>query len=262
MSRALIARAAVVPVFGTAALRSEQVSQLVLGETAEVLEESGVWRRVRTDLDHYEGWVHAGYIVEVDARTAAGWRRDAGGWSQGALVLTEAGAARVPLRGRVVLAGDGVRLPDGRHGRVVEGAVMPMAEAAEAARTLPPELWALERFGGTQYQWGGITPCGVDCSGLVQTTFLARGLPLPRDSHQLAECGVCVPADEIRPGDVLFFRDASGPRITHVAFAGEGDTLVHSTVACGGMVREPWGPETRAWPLRERLVVVRRLEAR
>jgi len=262
VSEALIARAAIVPVYGSAALRADQVTQLVLGETAAVLETSGVWRRVRTDLDHYEGWVHSGYIVEVDARTAARWRSDAGAWSEGALVRTDCGSARVPLRGRVVLEGDQVRLPDGRRGAVVEGVVRPMADASAAARALPPERWALERFAGTQYQWGGITPCGVDCSGLVQTSWLARGVTLPRDSRQQVECGEGIPADRIRPGDLLFFRDASGPRITHIAFAGEGDTLVHSTVACGGMVHEPWGPGTRAAALRELMVAVRRLEAR
>lgn len=262
MSDAIIACAAIVPVFGSAALRAEQVTQLVLGETAAVLEVSGVWRRVRTDLDHYEGWVHAGYLVEVDAASAADWRRDAGGWSEGALVRTDCGTVRVPLRGRVALEGDAVRLPDGRRGPVVEGAVKPAPDAASAARALPPERWALQRFAGTQYQWGGITPCGVDCSGLVQTTFLARGLTLPRDSHLQVECGVPVAVDEIRPGDLLFFHDASGPRITHIAFAADDETLVHSTVSCGGMVHEPWGPGTRAWSLRERVVAARRLETR
>jgi len=47
-----------------------------------------------------------------------------------------------------------------------------------------------------------------------------------------------------------------------VAFAGEADTLVHSTLSCGGMLVEPWLPGTRAASLRERLVAVRRLEER
>jgi hypothetical protein len=47
-----------------------------------------------------------------------------------------------------------------------------------------------------------------------------------------------------------------------VAFAGEADTLVHSTVSLGGMVQEPWLPGSRAAPLRDRLVAVRRLEER
>jgi cell wall-associated NlpC family hydrolase len=102
----------------------------------------------------------------------------------------------------------------------------------------------------------------VDCSGVVQTTFLARGLALPRDSSQQAECGAAVPPDAVRPGDLLFFRSDGGTRITHVAFAGEADTLVHSTVSVGGMVQEPWLPGSRAATLRERLVAVRRLETR
>jgi cell wall-associated NlpC family hydrolase len=259
---AVIARSAVVPVLGSPTLRAEQVSQLVLGETAAVLDVSDDWRRIRGTLDQYEGWVHTGYCAEVDADSAAAWRRDAGGWSQGARVLVGDGSARLPLRARGALEGDLVRLPDGRCGRVVEGAVARPADAVMAARASAPERWAWEHFAGTQYQWGGVTPLGVDCSGMVQTTFLARGVSLPRDSAQQAACGAGVSPDRIRPGDLLFFRDASGPRITHVAFAAEADTLVHSTVSCGGMVHESWLPGSRAAALRERLVAVRRLEER
>ena len=63
---AVIARAAIVPVFAQPTLRSEQSTQLVLGETASVLETGAEWRRVRTDLDGYVGWVHAGYCVEAE----------------------------------------------------------------------------------------------------------------------------------------------------------------------------------------------------
>jgi cell wall-associated NlpC family hydrolase len=97
---------------------------------------------------------------------------------------------------------------------------------------------------------------------LVQTTFAARGVALPRDSAQQAGHGTTVSPDAIRPGDLLFFRSETGAGITHVAFAAEGDTLVHSTLACGGTLAEPWLPGTRAGSLRERLVVVRRLEER
>jgi cell wall-associated NlpC family hydrolase len=64
------------------------------------------------------------------------------------------------------------------------------------------------------------------------------------------------------PGDLLFFRGESGDRITHVAFAAEGNALIHSTVACGGVLIEPWLPGSRAAALRDRLVAVRRVEAR
>jgi gamma-D-glutamyl-L-lysine dipeptidyl-peptidase len=259
----VIARAAIVPVHAQPSLRGEQASQLVLGETAAVLEAAADWRRVRTDLDGYPGWVHAGYCVEVDDARAEAWRQEATGWSLGAVVrLGEAPAVRLPLRARVALEGGAVRLPDGRRGQLAEGTLACAAEAVQAARAKPPERWALEYFAGSPYEWGGVTPCGVDCSGMVQTSFLARGITLPRDSSQQAECGAPVPLDDIRPGDLVFFRDDAGVRVTHVAFVGEADTLVHSTIALGGMVQEPWLPGSRAASLRERLVAVRRLEER
>ena len=98
----------------------------------------------------------------------------------------------------------------------------------------PPEHWALEYFAGSPYEWGGVTPCGVDCSGMVQTTFLARGLTLPRDSSQQAECGVPVPLDDARPGDLA----RPGRRIGEVAqfdlpVAGEHEALHGDSFSAG-----------------------------
>ena len=68
--------------------------------------------------------------------------------------------------------------------------------------------------------------------------------------------------DALRAGDLLFFRGETTPGITHVAFAAESGALVHSTISCGGVLEESWLPGTRAAPLRERLVAVRRVEQR
>ncbi|MBA3260845.1 MAG: C40 family peptidase [Gemmatimonadales bacterium] len=262
MTASIIARSAIVPVMATPTLRAEQMTQLVLGESGRIVERSGEWRRIRTDLDGYEGWVHGGYLVEVTEADAARWREEADGWSAGATLHAGDQGIRLPLRARVALDGDGVRLPDGRCGRLAEGRIPRAGENAVAARTRSPECWALEAFAGSPYEWGGVTPWGVDCSGLVQTAFAARGTILPRDSALQVAGGTAVALDAIRPGDLLFFRGEDGRAITHVAFAGEADTLIHSTVACGGVVVEPWLPGTRAAPLRERLMAARRLEGR
>ena len=71
-----------------------------------------------------------------------------------------------------------------------------------------------------------------------------------------------VALEAIRPGDLLFFRGETGDRITHVAFAGEADTLIHSTLACGGVLVEPGCPAPARPRCGERLVAVRRLEER
>lgn len=257
---ALLARAAVAPLLGAADLGAEQVSQVLLGEVADVLAAEDEWRRVRLRRDGYEGWLHQGYTREVADDEAARWQEEAW-WSEGAIAETPEGPVALPPAARVLaLDADVVILPDGRRGRVLPGRVRPRGAAATAARRQPPERWALEHFCGAPYLWGGVSPWGVDCSGLVQITMLLRGIRLPRDTVQQAECGEPVAKEAIRPSDLLFFSEP-GHGVTHVAFAAAGDALVHSTVACGGVVREPWAPGTRAAPLRDRLITVRRLPA-
>jgi cell wall-associated NlpC family hydrolase len=256
----LIAWAGVAPVLREPNVRAEQVTQFVLGETARVLEHQGQWRRVRLDPDRYEGWVHLGYALETDHEIARGWRETATAWSEGAVVQAEDGnIVRLPVRARVGLASPRVDLPDGRRGTVIAGHVTQYERVVARARAVPADLWAIQAFAGTPYQWGGVTPWGVDCSGLVQTTFLARGIPLPRDAAQQAERGEAVDPRNYRPGDLLFFAEGSN-RINHVAIAADGDTLVHSTIACGGLIREAWGPRTRAMVLRTQLAAVRRID--
>jgi gamma-D-glutamyl-L-lysine dipeptidyl-peptidase len=256
-----IGRAAVSPVLATPTVRGEQVTQLVLGETVAILEQTNEWRRVSLQVDGYDGWVHSGYLLEVEDEAAARWRSRATAWSESAQVRVDTASIPLPLRARVILQSGEVVLPDGRRGRAA-GNLRELTEVQTDARTKAPERWALERFQGSPYVWGGVTPWGVDCSGLVQTTFAARGISLPRNSAQQAGCGESISFDAIRPGDLLFFKSETGNGITHVAFAAEADTLVHSTLACGGTLSESRLPGSRAGRLMERLVVVRRLEPR
>jgi len=62
------------------------------------------------------------------------------------------------------------------------------------------------RYLGVPYVWGGSTPRGFDCSGLVQHVYRQLGVNLPRSSSQMRNSSrtVRIARGEARPGDLIW----------------------------------------------------------
>jgi len=71
-------------------------------------------------------------------------------------------------------------------------------------------------FKGTKYQYGGSTSAGMDCSGLIFTSFNQANINLPRTSFEQSKKGVRIAISEVKKGDLLFFKTSSKNRISHV----------------------------------------------
>lgn len=85
----------------------------------------------------------------------------------------------------------------------------------------------LEALGqvGRPYRYGGATPEGFDCSGLVQYVYAQAGLRLPRTTREQHARGERIDDDALEPGDLLFYRFESG-RVDHVAiYLGDGQAV-------------------------------------
>ncbi|MDR3685569.1 MAG: NlpC/P60 family protein [Coriobacteriia bacterium] len=94
----------------------------------------------------------------------------------------------------------------------------------------PDALVEAKKYLGVPYLWGGTTPSGFDCSGLMQYVYQKIRINLPRTSREQFHAGAYIPPnrlDLLAPGDLVFFGYNGDPtQIHHVGmYAGNGDFL-------------------------------------
>jgi gamma-D-glutamyl-L-lysine dipeptidyl-peptidase len=253
MTATVVVRASIAPMHAESRVSSPQISQRLAGHTVEVIEVSGDWLRVRGE-DGYDGWMHRGYVVVGGDESAAGPARRP--LSLGCVArdaITEVSRA-LPLGAWLAPT---ERLVNGTAIDAQDRAATFPRNASTIART------AVERFAGTPYQWGGVSPWGADCSGLTQTTFWLHGVMLPRDAWQQAEVGTDAGAHVAswQPADLLFFSDRTDKRITHVGISLGESRMVHLALGRGGYAVERLDATDDAYvvALMTRFVVARRI---
>jgi hypothetical protein len=229
LSEHVTAIAAIAPMLCEPDVRSTQVSQLLHGHIALVVERNGLWLHI-TGADGYAGWVHQGYVVTmpepVPPLSETGWN-DPRPLSLGCTVRDEHGATRKLPLGALITEGQE------RFG----GLAMTLEERRRSFPPAPDSITAsaMTYFEGTSYEWGGVTPWGCDCSGLVSSSFHLHGVDVPRDAWMQAMTGELVEdIRDLRPADLLFFSDEPEGKITHVAISLGGSRVVHLALGRGG----------------------------
>ena len=217
---------------------SEVDDQLVLGEAVEAQEETAGYTKVRCASGSV-GWVDSRGVVR-DAKAPAGTPyevkssfanlyRDPSFETSRPLLTAPLGARLDVLRTfeKERHSWAEVRLPDGRRAFAAAADLAPLADFRPP---LPdPAKWIemAKRFAGAPYTWGGTTPFGFDCSGLLTRVFERHGIRLKRNSAELCFREpklVPVAFDRLEPGDLLFF--GTEEKIDHVAmWIGDGDVV-------------------------------------
>lgn len=96
-------------------------------------------------------------------------------------------------------------------------------------------------FQGTRYKYGGTTKKGMDCSGLIYTSFLSENIQLPRVSRNMAKEGKMLRVNQINVGDLLFFQTNKNKNVINhvglvVEIAPSTIKFIHSTTSRGVIV--------------------------
>ena len=90
---------------------------------------------------------------------------------------------------------------------------------------------------GVPYKSGGTTKAGMDCSGMVYSTFKKKNINLPRTSYEMSKYGNQIDKSLAKPGDLIFFKTNGKTVINHVGIITEVDRkeikFVHSSSSKG-----------------------------
>jgi cell wall-associated NlpC family hydrolase len=225
-------RASVADLRAHPAHAAEQTTQALQGEACEPLRVEDGWLEVRLP-DGYVGWMRDWHVVAATVQEVARFgsrctSRLNIAWTP---VFSSPGSQAPPVAetilGTRVVAGPAVsgwapvELPTGIEGWVPASHLVHSIADWEPLATSVCNM--LQSFLGVPYVWGGRSPKGFDCSGLVQFVYGLHGIALPRDSPQQFDSGTPVSGEPL-PGDLLFFADP----VAHVAVQFDAQRYIHT----------------------------------
>jgi gamma-D-glutamyl-L-lysine dipeptidyl-peptidase len=206
--------------------KSEMVTQLLFGETLEILESQNEWIRIRCSYDGYEGWILQDQQLNLSLAEYQELNRIKSHlcFDLVQIMVNQSSIYSIVLGSNLPwFWGNTCRI--GANNYVFDGNAR-LPERFSASNGIIENAFM---YLNTPYLWGGRSPFGIDCSGFTQMVFKLSGFKLKRDAWMQAEQGDLIHLlDESRPGDLVFF-DNEDQRIIHVGILTAKNKVIHAS---------------------------------
>lgn len=208
--------------------KSQMVTQLLFGESFEILSTRKQWRQIRNGLDGYESWIDEKQFIDIDQHAYEALNRKLPICASDIVQLV-----KDMRNGYMIPVVAGSSLPNYHQGHIAFGdesyefdGEISHPDLEEARRQLVEFAMV---YRNAPYLWGGRSPFGIDCSGLMQVLYKMVGVPLKRDAYQQADEGHTLSfVEEAELGDLAFFDNEEG-HIIHVGMLVGPNSIIHAS---------------------------------
>ena len=201
-----ICNVSIAPLRADSSDKSEIVSQLLYGESADIIEVKDNWTKIKTHYDNYEAWMDTKQISPVSDEFLS---------SRKVNLVKEPFQSAMLENGRTLVS----------IGSEVSFDPISPTRGANLSESI---VNCAKEFLNVPYLWGGKSFFGIDCSGFTQIIYKIHGIKIPRDAYQQAEIGDALTfIEEAKPGDLAFFENKEG-RIHHVGIILVDQKIIHA----------------------------------
>jgi hypothetical protein len=201
--------------------RSELHTQMLFGDLAFVLgEKSGNWVKIKLDWDNYEGWILESQLNTINLAEEV----------EKPTQICNIGINQLSYNSQIIQLYPGTFLPIHLSSQLIRGELIQLSQIKSDQNFIQT---ILSSFLQVPYVWGGISPAGIDCSGLSQLLYRFLGIQLPHFASEQMEFGEILDFIQMAEcGDLAFFENSEG-EIKHVGVMLNSHEIIHASESNG-----------------------------